>query len=178
GVALSGTLVYRVSYWRDIGLSPAVVALGTALDPLTVVFSVLAFGFLAQRMSLRIMGLIGGIGLALSMLPMVFPSNGVFSILAHNVIWGLAAGAYVTVNNLIWPNYYGVKFLGTIRGLILPVIVASNAFSAPLYGYVLENVLSPSEVWAISGGLFAAAGGLLFMARPPVLKPVLDAASR
>lgn len=92
GVALSGTPVYRVGYWQDAGLSPSLVAIGTALDPFTVIFSVLAFVLLAERMSLRALGLIGGLGLAASMLPMVLPPQGAISILSHNIAWGAAAG--------------------------------------------------------------------------------------
>ena len=49
GTVLTGTLVYRVDYWESTGMSPGLVAFGTVLDPLTVVFSAFAIGMLADR---------------------------------------------------------------------------------------------------------------------------------
>lgn len=170
GVAVGGTLIYRVGYWKDIGLSSNLVAFGTALDPLMVIFAVMPFGLLAERISLRVVGLIGCLGLGAAMLPMIFPSSGVFSIITHNVTFGIAAGAYVTVNNLIWPNYFGRKHLGSIRGVVLPIIVAANAFAAPLYGLLLDKGVPPASLWAMTAVLFILAGVMLFMARQPVLK--------
>lgn len=170
GVALSGTLVYRVGYWKDVGLSPSTVALGTALDPFSVIFSTLFFGALSRHVSLRVMGLIGCVGFAASMLPMILPPAGTVSIMAHNIAWGCAAGAYITVNNLVWPNYFGRKYLGSIRGVVFPVVVAANAFSAPLYGFLLDKVMPPAALWTISAALFTAGGLLLLTARPPMPK--------
>ncbi|MBM3946634.1 MAG: MFS transporter, partial [SAR202 cluster bacterium] len=112
GLALNGTLVHRVSFWAEVGMSPALVALGTALDPLTVIFSALLFGAFAERVRTRYLGLVAGGGWALSMLPMIFPTAHAGSILSHGIAWGLFAGSHITVNNLIWPNYYGSRHLG------------------------------------------------------------------
>lgn len=79
----------------------------------------------------------------------------------------------MTVNNLTWLNYFGRKFLGTIRGVVLPVVVASNALSAPFYGYLLDSVLAAQQVWMLSAALFFIAGILLFLAPPPVLRKEL-----
>src|SRR5205823_1110641 len=39
GFGLTGTLLYRVAFWNDLGIAPGLVAFGTALDPFTVIFS-------------------------------------------------------------------------------------------------------------------------------------------
>src|SRR5690606_28799083 len=71
GIVIQGTLVYRTSYWEDIGLADGVIVIGTALDPLTVVFSGLFFGFLAARVAARYLGFAGSLGVAASMVPMM-----------------------------------------------------------------------------------------------------------
>ena len=45
GFAVSGTVVHRVAFWEDTGLSPAVLAAGIAADPLTVVVASLGWGW-------------------------------------------------------------------------------------------------------------------------------------
>lgn len=171
GVALTGTLVHRVAFWRATGMSPSLVAFGTAMDPFTVIFSVLAFGVLGERVRTRYLGLLGGGGLALSMLPMVFATGHAYSILAHNITWGIMAGSYVTALNLIWPNYFGRKFLGTISGITLPISIGASGLGAPLFGYLLDVGLTYQVLWTVSLILLLAVGLLLFLAKPPKLEP-------
>ncbi|MSQ62136.1 MAG: MFS transporter [Dehalococcoidia bacterium] len=167
GMALTGTLVSQVAFWEDIGMVPGVVALGVAFDPFTVIFSSFLFGTLGDRIAVRYLGAIAGGGLALSMLTMVFPTTHAYSIFVHSFVWGAAAGAFITVNNLVWPKYYGRRFLGTIRGIVLPVSVAAAGLGAPGYGYLFDAGVNHEIVWSMSLVLFALGGVLLLIARPP-----------
>jgi len=115
----------------------------------------------------RYLGLLGGLGFSLSMVPMILSSGQTYTIIAHSMIWAVAAGAYVTANNLIWPNYFGPRFLGTIRGIVLPVQVAATGMGAPIYGLLLDAGVAPTTLWMISTGIFATAGLLLSLAKPP-----------
>lgn len=68
--AVGGILLFRTSFWIDQGIAPRVVAIGVAADPLTVFVTVFIFGFLADRMSIRWIGLIGGVWRGISILPL------------------------------------------------------------------------------------------------------------
>ena len=173
GVSLTGTLLYRVDFWQSTGMSPALVGLGTALDPLCVVFSVLVFGVIADRMPIRYLGFIGLAGLALSMVPLVVSTGQAWTILAHNATWGIAAGGWITLNSLIWPNYFGRQHLGAIRGIVLPVSITAASAGAPLFGYLLDGPMTPSQVWMVGLVGFAAAAMLVLFARPP--RPLIAA---
>ncbi len=170
GFALAGTLLHRVTYWEGTGMSPSLVAFGTALDPLTVIFSVVIFGFIGERVRVRYLGLFGGLGFSLSMLPMILSTGQGYTIIAHSMIWATGAGAYITANNLIWPNYFGRRFLGAIRGIVFPVQVTATGLGPPIYGFLLDAGLAPTMLWMISTGLLATAGLLLFQAKPPQRK--------
>ncbi|MSQ22141.1 MAG: MFS transporter [Dehalococcoidia bacterium] len=170
GVALTGTLVHRVAFWRESGMSPSLVAFGTAMDPFTMIFSVLAFGILGEQVRTRYLGLMGGAGLALSMLPMVFAMGNAYSILANNITWGIMAGTYITCMNLIWPNYFGRKSLGSISGITLPISVGASGLGPPLFGYLLDVGVTYTVLWTVSLVMLLAVGALLFLAKPPSLK--------
>ena len=176
GFALSGTLVHRVAFWQRLGMEPGVVALGTAADPLTVIFSTMFFGVIAQRVPVRVLGLMAGCGMGMSMLPMIFTTGETYSIFLHGIAWGGFAGAFITTNNLIWVTYFGRRSLGAIQGVVLPTAVISNGLAAPAYGYLLDLGVDPSLVWAMSFGLFGIAGLLLFNARAPERNPVVSSA--
>ena len=167
GIVTQGTLVNRVPFWQDVGISSGYVALGTAVAPLLVVLAGLFFGFLADRVAVRYIGIIGGLVVGLSMLPLVFASNSLFLLFSHNILWGLGQGANNTVANVIWPNYFGRGHLGSIRGLIFPVVVGTAAISAPLFAVLLASSLDPDLVWAIPLLAFTGSGLLFFATRSP-----------
>ena len=167
GMALTGTLVHRTDYWEGTGMSSGLVGLGTAIDPLTVVGSAFVFGLLADRIAVRYLGAIGLIGFGLSVLPMIVTSGQAYTIVAHGFMWGAAAGGYITLNNLVWPNYFGRQAVGAIRGISLPVSIAASSVGAPLYGYLLDSGLDPTYVWSVSALTFIVAGFLVLIARPP-----------
>ena len=76
----------------------------------------------------RFLGFVGLIGFGASVLPMIVSHGEPWTILSHGALWGIAAGGYITLNNMVWPNYYGREFIGAIRGIVLPVsVVASGA---------------------------------------------------
>lgn len=172
GFGLFGTLVHRVAFWRDQGMSSTLVAFGTITDPLTVVFSAMAFGLLAERVPVRFLGLAGSLGFAASMLPMIFTTGQTYTIFLHNIVWGMSAGASISMNNLVWANYFGRGSLGAIQGVVLPVSVIVNGLSAPFYGYLFDLGINPRAVWAFSLSLFVITGLLYFFARPPQISMV------
>ena len=172
GVVLTGTLIHRVSFWRDeVGLSSTVVALGIATDPFSVIFTSLVWGWLSERLEPRYLGIAAGTGFALSMLPMLLTNGEAYTIFLQSLIWGVAGGAFITLNNVIWPTFFGRAHLGSIRGLVLPVSLAATALGAPAYGLLLDAGIEFRTIWLISLTVFAFAGGLLFLTRQPSSRP-------
>ena len=169
GFVVSGVIVHRVGFWEDVGITSTALSLGIATDPLTVVFSAVAFGVIGERVSPRLLGLVGGLGLGASLVPMVFTNGQVYTIFLTNAVWGVFGGAFITVTNLIWPNYFGRRHLGSIRGLVTPFYVATLGLGAPAYGFLFDAGVDPSIVWAASAGLMALAGVLVFLTRRPTL---------
>ena len=167
GAALTGTLVYRVDFWTQTGMAPTLVGLGTTLDPLCVVFSALVFGMFADRVAIRYVGSIGLIGFGASIVPMILSTGEPWTIIAHNALWGCAAGGYITLNNLLWPNYFGRRYLGAIRGIVMPVSIAASGLGAPLFGYLFDAGFAPSHVWYISLASFGIAAILVLTSQPP-----------
>jgi len=167
GMAITGTVVHRVHFWEETGMSPGLVAFGTAMDPLVLFFSIFVFGFLADRVPVRYLGCAGLLGFALSTIPMIITSGEAYTVIVNGAVFGAAAGGFMTLNNLVWPNYFGRQSLGAIRGLALPVSIAASGIGAPLYGYLLGGWLDPSAVWALTLGAFTLSALLILVARPP-----------
>jgi MFS family permease len=168
-IVLPGTVVYRVSYWEDAGLAPGEIALATSLDPLSVTITALLIGFIAERVQTRYIGLAGGLIVAASMLWMVFARDSIWFMVAYSLTWGIGMGFNITVSNIIWPNYFGRRHLGTIRGLIFPVAVGASAASAPIFAVLLDSSDGASWVWGLTICGFLIYAALLLFTRPPRL---------
>ncbi len=167
GFMLSGVIVHRVSFWEDVGISSGVLAFGIASDPAMLLLSAVPFGVVGERLAPRYLGLIGGLGLACGVLPMVFTNGEAYTIFLSSMVWGLAAGAFMAVINLIWPSYFGRGHLGSIRGLATPLQVAAVGVGAPVYGYLFDSGVDPSIIWGITAAIAAGSGLLLFLSGPP-----------
>lgn len=179
GSVLTGTLIYRVSFFKSLGISSEAVAFGTALDPGTVVFSAFAFGMIADRVPVRYLGAIGLFGLAASVLPMILTSGQPITVAMHGVTWGVAAGGYITLNNMVWPNYFGRQHLGAIRGIVLPATIAASGLGAPMFGYLLDAGVEATHLWMVSLSAFALSGvGVLFAKPPRWVEPAMAGAAR
>ena len=101
------------------------------------------------------------------MVAIITSTGQTYTIIVHNIVWAAGGGAYITTNNLIWPNYFGRKFLGTIRGIVFPIQVAATGLGPRVYGFLLDSGVAPKSLWVISALLFTIAGLLLFLAKPP-----------
>ena len=73
----------------------------------------------------------------------------------------------MVVQGVIWAQYYGWRFVGTIRGVVLPLIVLTAGLSAPLAGALRDASGSYRVAWLIALVLCAVAGVLILSARPP-----------
>ncbi len=170
GAVLPGTVLYRTAYWQDVGLSTGVIALATALDPLMVSVSALYCGFLADRIQTRYLAFFGLTIAGCSMLAMILAQDSVVYLLAYNMIWGIGMGANVTVQNIIWPNYFGRQFVGTIRGIVFPISVIASAASAPLFAALLDAFSEDRFVWIVTLAGFWVSALLLLVAKRPRLR--------
>lgn len=176
GIVTQGTLVNRVPFWQDAGLDAGYVAIGTALAPLLVVLSGLVCGVLADRFAIRIIGFGGGAIAGLSALPMIFARDSILLLALHNLLWGIGQGANNTVANVIWPAYFGRRFLGSVRGLIFPVAIGTAALSAPLFAVLLAQLTEPRLAWIATLAGFGLSGLLFLVAKEPRRVPALPPA--
>lgn len=168
---LGPVLLFRVSFWNDLGISPSMIALGVAADPFTVTFSMLLFGFLAERVAVRWMGVIGGAWRGLSMLPLWFGMSGAGSVFLHNITWGIGSGSNSVVQNLIFPQYYGRTHQGAIRGFTAPIMIAAGALGGPLAGYLLDAGVGFAVLWQLCfWGILLPSLAFVFM-KPPKRLP-------
>ncbi len=62
-----------------------------------------------------------------------------FFLLGSGITFGLSVGAGIIVHSYIFDTYFGRAFLGSIRGIVLPVMLISAGIGAPLVGCNHDN---------------------------------------
>ena len=153
---------------RGIDKVMAAYILGV-IAPLAIVGAFIA-GFLADRLPNRYLLVVGQGLLCLAMLFILVISQA-WQGFIYTGILGLAGGLFMTTNSVIWPNYYGRTYLGSIRGVVTTSMVAFAAAGPLPFGFLFDlyrqGYTLPILVFV---ALPVACGIAAFFAYPPQRK--------
>ena len=138
GIAQGGTSVHRIPYWIENGFNAQLVSFSFAVD---------AAGAAAM-------------GLALA-------GRNEYFLFGSGITFGLSVGAGMILHPYIFAEYFGRAFLGSIRGIVLPVMLISNAIGAPLVGYIHDSTGSYVSSWWMILSIYLLAAVIISTARRP-----------
>ncbi len=164
---LGAASVHRVPHWVELGFSPGTVSFAFGVDAATATITALAAGFLVERRQPRIVGAASCGLFCASLLLMVLARAWPPLLFSSTVLFGAGVGLNMVVQGVIWAQYYGWRFVGTIRGVVLPLIVLAGGLSAPLAGALRDASGSYRISWLAALVLCAVAGVLIFSTQPP-----------
>ena len=164
---LGAASVHRVPHWVELGFSPATVSLAFGVDATVAMVTAVAGGFVVERLAARYLGVISCtlfcLALALMLIGQAWPPV----LFASVMLFGAAIGFNMVVSGVIWAQYFGWRFVGTIRGVVLPITVLAGGLGAPIAG-ALRDVTGTYRVsWIIVLAMSAVSGLLLLTTRPP-----------
>jgi MFS family permease len=55
------------------------------------------------------------------------------------VLQGMAQGLQIVWGGLVWPDYFGTRYLGSIRGLAMTINVIASAIGPFLFGAIFDQ---------------------------------------
>jgi MFS family permease len=144
------------------GISAAVLSV---MGPATFV-GVMTAGLLTDRYPNRYILAIGQLIMMSAMVTIMFLTTS-WQALAYGGLIGFASGFAITVSAVIWPNYYGRRSIGSIRGVATTVMVAAAALGPLPLSLGFDLTGSYPTVLGIALVLPAACGVMAYAARPP-----------
>jgi MFS family permease len=62
------------------------------------------------------------------------------------VVWGIAHGFERITLNIVWPNYFGRKFLGSIKGIAMTSVIIGSAFGPLPFGFARDHFGGYNEI--------------------------------
>ncbi len=123
-------------------------------------------GFLADKYPNRYLLVVGQGFLIIAML-LTFMISEPWHAFLYGAVSGFGAGFIMTVGSVIWPNYFGRRHLGSIRGVAMAGMVIFAALGPLPFGLIFD--LTGSYSMAILIFLFLPVSGAVaaMLARPP-----------
>ena len=123
-------------------------------------------GWIADRVPIRVIAVGSFTGLAVAMGLALIGRNEYF-LFSSGILFGLSVGASMIVHSYIFAEYYGRTFLGSIRGIVLPVMMVSAAIGAPMVGYIHDGTGSYVSSWWLILSLNVMAALIISTATKP-----------
>ena len=171
---LGAASVHRVPHWVELGFSPATVSYAFGIDAAVAMATALAAGFVVERLAVRFVGAISCTLFCMSLSLMLVGQAWPPLLFASVMLFGAAIGFNMVVQGVIWAQYFGWRFVGTIRGVVLPITVLAGGLGAPIAGALRDVTGTYRTSWIIVLAMCAVSAVLLLSARSP-RPPVRDA---
>ena len=176
GFLLGAASVHRIPHWIELGFHPATVSLAFSMDAGAATIMALAAGFVVERMDARIVGLVSCLCFCVAVAIMAAahmwaPLPWTPLLLASTLPFGCGVGLYMVVQGVIWAQYYGWQFVGTIRGVVLPFIFLASGLGAPFAGALRDASGNYRSSWLLVSALAIVAAALILSARRPQIPP-------
>jgi cyanate permease len=128
---------------------------------------VLIAGLLADHYPNRYLLAVGQLFMMGAMALVIFLGEPWLAML-YGATLGFASGFTMTVSAVIWPNYFGRRHIGSIRGIATTMMVAAAALGPLPLALGFDLTGSYSTILGLALVLPAACGVMAYAARPPI----------
>jgi MFS-type transporter involved in bile tolerance (Atg22 family) len=174
-LVFTGLAFHQISILGEAGLSPTRAAANFLPQTVASVGALSFAGVLAHRLPGRAMIALSMALLALAALTLLFLDDSWITVV-YALLLGSAAGTGFASEGVLYPRYFGVKSIASIRGLAFTVSVAAAAVGPILVGVSYQA----TGGYSLAAGLLTlipiAVGILIVIVRAPTPPPAAEAA--
>lgn len=144
----TGLTFHFVSILEEGGFSSTFAA--TILGTIALVQFPCTFvaGYICDKFKIHIIKSINYFLLLIAMLLIIFGSSEI-SFIVYGVLMGVFLAFDSVSTGVLWPNYFGVKHLGSIRGVTMTVIVLASSLGPLPFGFAFDMFQSYSQIIGI-----------------------------
>jgi len=162
----TGLFFHHVSVMGSMGISPEVAASVYIVKGPMILLGSFAAGFMADKVANRYLLAAVQLMIVGSML-WIFTISSTWQAMVYGVLMGFTIGFSSNVNTVIWANYFGRRWLGSIRGVAVACMVAAAALGPLPFGYIFDTTGSYSSAILITLSLPLICFISSLMAKPP-----------
>lgn len=166
GMGLSATMLHQIAYISDKGLPPSVGATNIIVWGIAAAVGSLFWGFLAEKIPVRFC-VTAAFVVSAAGLVLLINAHSIEGVLLYSVVHGIGAGGSSPLDGIITANYYGRRFIGTIRGVLMPLRLISTGGGPLFAAYVYDVTKSYNLAFTIFAAAYIGGALMILIASPP-----------
>ncbi|MGP4081254.1 MFS transporter [Pseudalkalibacillus sp. R45] len=156
----TGITFHLVSIFTEGGLGRGTAAFILSLMAIIGFPITMVSGFILERVKVNVVLSLSFLG-QLAFVAMLLFTESYWMAILFGVMWGIVNGLERITLSIIWPDYFGRKHLGSIKGLAMTTMVIGSAFGPLPYGFAYDlfggytEILLLTMIFPILGFIFA-----------------------
>ena len=165
-LASTGFTFNMVPHFTDVGISNTAAAVSISIFTVTQALFVFVFGVLARRLGSRRLLLGGLLTLVLGSLLIAQARTTAEAYLGSGV-YGVGFASYMLLVDVVWADFFGRRYLGSIRGFSMAFQLVSNATGSLLAAYLFDRFGNYNTAFGVLIAVQLAAFVMMLLARKP-----------
>ena len=165
----AGVSLHQAANYVHQGLSGSAAALTVSTFAFSQVPGGLLWSSLGRRVPIRYLLALSGCMVGTGAFGASVSTNLIEGLLSAAAL-GVGVGGLHVLLRLTWADYYGRRYLGSIRGVTQPVQIAGQAVGPIMAGVMYDVMDSYRVAFVLFGAVAVLVGVLVLYARPPALE--------
>ena len=165
-LATTGVTFHLVPHFSDVGISDTVAASTISMTTFTAVASVFAWGFMADRVGSKRMLLTVLFTLAAGAFLVARAETTIGAYVSSGIL-GLGMGGYILLSEVVWANFFGRKYLGSIRGVSMVFQLGGNASGSLIAAFLFDLRGNYDDAFKVIITALMASFVMLLLSRRP-----------
>ncbi|WP_343032886.1 MFS transporter [Virgibacillus doumboii] len=129
----TGITFHIISIFDTNGLSPAIAAMVLSLMAIVGLPMSLISGFITEKIQTNYLLAIVFV-IEIIFLILLLMTNSLLMAVVFGILWGIANGLERIGMNVIWPDYFGRKYVGSINGVGMTMVVIGSSLGPLPFG--------------------------------------------
>jgi len=170
GLAFSGVMIHYYPYMQAKGVSSDLAAASMTAYAFFCAAVKIPWGLMAEHISVRYCIMTVYSGCATGLCILVF-SETTPLIFLFAAVYGISIGGIMVIREVLFADYYGREFIGTIRGVVMPLNLVAMAGGPIFAAWLYDRTGNYQLPYYIFMAAFAVGVAFMYMAREPVRHP-------
>ena len=168
-LASTGFTFHMVPHFTDVGISSSAAAVSISVFTITQALLVFVFGVVARRLGARRLLLGGLLTLVLGSFLIAQARTTAEAYLGTGV-YGVGFASYMLLADVVWADFFGRRYLGSIRGFSMVFQLISNAVGSLLAAFLYDVRGNYDDAFAVLIAAQMVAFVMMLLARKPKRK--------
>ena len=170
GLAFSGVMIHYYPYMQAKGIDSDIAAGSMTVYAFFCAVVKVPWGLLAEKIPVRYCIMSVYLGCAVGLTILIYSRSTLFYFL-YAAVYGISIGGIMVVREVLFADYFGREFIGTIRGMLMPLNLISMAGGPVFAAWLYDRTGSYQLPYYVFLGGFLVGVIFMFLAKRPTRPP-------